>query len=326
MSDNPFGALQTVTTPQPREAMVDVSATREASEVQAMVILAKKFPRDQREAVDRILVACQRPTLADAALYSYARGGTDITGPSIRLAEAIAQNWGNIQFGVRELEQRDGESTVESYAWDLESNVRQSKVFQVAHKRHTKKGSYRLEDPRDVYEMVANQAARRMRACILGVVPGDVVEAAVSQCEETLKAKADTSPEAIKKMVEAFAAFGVTQDQIQKRIQRNLDSITPAQVISLRKVYNSLRDGMSGKNDWFDTVETEAAPKGTESLKDKLKGKKAQATAPIVEGPREYAVCPESGPKEGQDVSLDDCKELPCYPCPAWQREPGQEG
>ena len=41
-------------------------------------------------------------------------------------------------------------------------------------------------DPRDIYEMVANQGARRLRACILGIIPGDVVGASVEECQKTL--------------------------------------------------------------------------------------------------------------------------------------------
>lgn len=242
--------------------MTDVAMSREVAEVQGAMIIAKKFPRNQMKALDRILVACQRPLLAESALYSYAKGGTEVTGPSIRLAEAIAQNWGNISFGIRELEQRIGESTVESFAVDLETNTRQTKTFQVKHIRRTRaKGNYALEDPRDIYEMVANQGARRLRACILGVIPGDVVEAAQNQCEATLKAKADISPEAIKKMVEVFKPYGVTQEMVEARIQRKLDSITPAQVISLRKVFNSLKDGMSKAGDWFDISIAPEPPK-----------------------------------------------------------------
>ena len=42
------------------------------------------------EAMDKILQACTRPSLAEGALYSYSRGGSEITGPSIRLAEVAA--------------------------------------------------------------------------------------------------------------------------------------------------------------------------------------------------------------------------------------------
>jgi hypothetical protein len=268
-------------------ALVEVAMQREVAEIQAAMTIAKKFSRNQAQATDRILIACQRPTLAEGALYTYARGGSNITGPSIRLAEAIAQQWGNLQFGIRELEQRPGESTVEAYAWDLETNTRQVKIFQVKHVRHTKKGAYNLYDPRDIYELVANQGARRLRACILGVIPGDVVEAAVSQCESTLSAKADISPEAIQKMVGVFKEAGVTREMIEKRIQRKLDSITPAQVISLRKIYNSLKDGMSTPADWFDFEPDMLDMNGasqTEKIKEKLKrGKKADAPDPAGE-------------------------------------------
>lgn len=86
--------------------------SRQAQEVQAAMVVAKKFPRDERYSADRILSACSRETLAKDAMYEYPRGGETITGPSIRLAEALAQNWGNIDFGVIELEQKNGESQV----------------------------------------------------------------------------------------------------------------------------------------------------------------------------------------------------------------------
>ena len=224
---------------------------RAVAEIQAAMMIARMNPRDPVAAIDRILNACTRPTLADSAVYTYSRGGSDVSGPSIRLAETIAQSWGNMQFGIRELDQRNGESVVQAFAWDVETNTRREVTFHVPHIRHTRKGASKLEDPRDIYEMVANQGARRLRACILSVVPGDVVEAAVNQCEVTMKAKADTSPDAMKRMVEAFAQFGVTKEQIEARIQRRIDAIQPAQVVSLKKIYASLRDGMSSVEDWF---------------------------------------------------------------------------
>lgn len=266
-----------MTAPNQGSALVDVEQQRAISEVQGAIILAKKFPRDQIKALDRIITACQRPGLAEQALYSYSRGGTEITGPSIRIAETVAQNWGNIQFGIRELEQRGGESTIETFAWDMETNVRVTKTFQVKHERHTRKGSYKLEDPRDIYEITANQGARRLRAAILAIIPGDIIEAAVAQCEQTLRAKADTSAEALKKLVTAFETFKVSKTQIEKRIQRRLDTITPAQLVNLRKIYNSLKDGMSSSADWFEPDEkaaTEEPKKGTDGLKEKIKNKK----------------------------------------------------
>lgn len=304
---NPFGAVEAHAPANARtgNAIADTATAREMAEVQGQILLAKKFPRCQQQAVDRILTACARPSLAEGAVYQYARGGSDITGPSIRLAEAIAQSWGNLHFGVRELEQRNGESTVEAFAWDLETNTRQTKVFQVPHIRHTKKGAVTLSDPRDIYELIANQGARRVRACILGLIPGDVVDAAVAQCDATLRHNAgEVTPERIKGMVAKFAEFGVTREQIEARIQRRLDSVTAAQLVSLGKIWNSLRDGMSQAADWFEpaAVGTDqpqpSQAKGAARLAEKLGVAAPRKQQPSEEDLEREAIMAEAAAQE----------------------------
>ena len=269
---NPFGETEVVTTHT--GAVAAAGEAREVAEVRAAMSVAQMYPRDQRRSMDRILNACARPTLAEKALYAFARGGQEITGPSIRLAEAIAQGWGHLQFGMRELAAGAGESEVEAYCWDMETNVRKSVQFRVSHTRHTKQGAKLLTDPRDIYETVANNGSRRVRACILAVIPGDVVEAAVEACSSTLSNHVDITPDKLASMLEKFAAFGVTKEQIEKRIQRRLDTILPAQVLSLGRIYNSLRDGMSKPGEWFE-ADTSAS--------DKFKGAAAAAAAERAE-------------------------------------------
>lgn len=307
----PFSGDLPVPVQESGGALVEAAVQREIAEVQAAMAIAKRFPRNQRQAMDRIIVACQRPGLAEGALYSYAKGGSNITGPSIRLAEALAQNWGNLQFGIRELEQRIGESTVEAFAWDLETNTRQTKVFQVRHVRKARGNLNTLDDPREIYEMVANQGARRMRACILGIIPGDVVDAAVEQCEATLKTKADISPDAIKKMLEKFGEFSVTKGMIEKRIQRNLEAITAAQLIGLRKIFNSLKDGMSKADDWFESSpEVKEEPKKT-TRKPKEAPPEAQEGAKAAE-PKE-STTPAGNSPQNQLVDTETVDELRIY-------------
>ncbi len=318
---NPFGSSAVAA--RQSDALVAVEQSRAIAETQAAMLVAKKFPRDPVMAMDRILNACTRPGLADAAIYTYARGGTDITGPSIRLAEAMAQAWGNIKTSVRELEQRDGVSTMQTIAWDLETGYQVDKVFQVRHWRDTKAGGYALKDSRDIYELSANQASRRLRACILAVIPGDVTEAAVKQCEVTLNTKAEVTPDRLKALVEKFAAFNVTQGQIEKRIQRHLDSMTPAQMVALGKVYNSLKDGMSAPGDWFEADESAgqdagAPARGTAGVKAailKAKPKAAPAAAPY-EGPDEIATLraiDAAGDAEVAALVLDGVRGAPFY-------------
>lgn len=239
--------------------------SRELAETQTKYLMAERFPRNEVAAMDRILNAFSRPTLAEKAAYQFVRGDSDISGPSIRAAEAMAQQWGNLDSGWREL-QRGIDATgvpfseVEAFCVDLQSRNSKRLQFIVRHWRDTKKGGYKLTDERDIYELCANQAQRRLRACILASIPGDVTEAAMQQAELTLKAKADTGPEAMSKMIDAFSAFGVGREQIEKRIQRRLDAIQPAQVVSLKRIYASLRDDMSMPADWFDVADGEVSP------------------------------------------------------------------
>lgn len=293
---NPFDDGRTSTPTMTTTVTQATESSRAVAEVQAALFIARTNPRDQKRAMDRILNACCRPSLAESAIYAYAKGGSSITGPSIRLAEAVAQQWGNMQFGIRELSNQGGKSEVQAFAWDVETNTRREITFTVPHIRHTKKGSYKLEDPREIYELVANQGSRRLRACILAVVPGDVVEAAVNQCQLTLQSHTDVTAEGIKKLIEAFEPMGVTKAQIEKFCQCRAEAIKPAQIVRLRSIYTSLRDAMSSPADWFEpdettqpaaAIETKAEP----SLKDKIKARKAKAEAvevqPMTEQPIE---------------------------------------
>lgn len=255
-------------------AMMD--SNKAIAEIQSAMTIAKHFPRNQITAIEKIENAFQRKTLAEVSQYQYQRGGNDITGPSIRSAEAIAQLWGNMQFGFRELhrgkdENGVGFSEIEAYAWDVESNTKRPTTFIVKHWRDTKKGGYGLTDERDIYELTANMAQRRVRACIIAVIPGDVFDAAMATASSTLSANADTTPEGVNKMCKAFLdQFGVTKDQIESRIQRKITAIQPAQVVNLKRIYSSLRDGMSNPSDWFEDATDE---------KSSATGAKANASA-----------------------------------------------
>lgn len=302
---NPFGsAMPARTSPATGEAMA--AQQREIAETQAKLIMAERFPRDEVAATDRILNAFTRPTLAEQAQYQYAKGGSDVSGPSIRSAEAVAQLWGNMEFGFREKSRGRGDdgvtySEVEAFAWDLQNRTRRPLTFILRHWRDTKRGGYPIKDEREIYELMANMAQRRVRACILAVIPGDVMEAAMKQADTTLHAKADTSPEAMAKMVEAFAAFDVTKEHIEKRIQRRLEAIQPAQVVSLKKVYASLRDGMSAPHEWFEIEPpTPEVSEAVTDLNAKIGARSKQPAAPKTSKPVEKPEVerPQSPPAE----------------------------
>ena len=259
--------------------LMQVSEARAVAEVQAQYVIAKKFPRNEHECVANIIKACKRPFLAEQAIYAYPRGKTLVTGPSIRLAEAMAQAWGNLDCGVKEVSQANGVSVAEAYAIDLQTNIRVSKIFHVPHVRDTKQGRVKLTDARDIYEMVANQGARRLRACILGILPGDVVEMAEAQCKKTLESGEVPLADRVRTMVTKFDELGVKVQHLEKRLGHNLDAIIPAEIVTLQSIYKSLKDGMAAREDFFDIgLKTSDAEANVEALlAEKAKQQKKEA-------------------------------------------------
>lgn len=232
--------------------------SKQLSEIKGKMFLARQFPRDPERSLQAVLMECQRPKLAEAAQYEYPKGDTVVTGPSIRLVEVLARHWGNIDSGVTEIDTYADHTVVKAYAWDLEGNVSDEKTFSVPHKRTTKKGSYKLTDERDIYEMVANKAARRKRSCLLAVMPGWYVEAALDACNETLRksvANGRSMDEVRASLLSAFAEVGITAVDIEARMGRPIDKINENDVVKLRHLYSAIKDGFVKAADAFGTTE-----------------------------------------------------------------------
>jgi hypothetical protein len=192
----------------------------------------------------------------------------------------MAQAWGNIDCGVREVSQSDGMSVAEAYAIDLETNTRTVKTFHVPHTRDTKQGKKKLTDSRDIYEAVANQGARRLRACILAVIPGDVCDAAVAQCEKTLRSSDVPIEDQIRKLVMAFDEIGVKTDHLEKRLGHKLDATIPQEIVTLRGIYKSIKDGMADRSQFFDIASVKGESAREELLQAVGKNKKELVNEP----------------------------------------------
>ena len=165
----------------------------------------------------------------------------------------MAQHWGNLDWGLREIAKDDDETVMEAYCWDLQTNNRQRRTFTVKHIRDTKKGSHKLTDQRDIFEHITNNGMRRVRACILSVMPYDVKELVESTCMQTLKdGNGIPVEDRIQSMVTAFKGLGVNIEMLEKRLGHKMDVTNAIELIDLRKIYGSIRDCMSKREDWFD--------------------------------------------------------------------------
>ncbi len=223
-----------------------VEQARAVAQVQGALVVAQERPRDVKAAWDRMREACELSALAERAFFSFQRAGSKIAGPSIHLATELARCWGNVDYGITEL-RRDmvaGESEMQAYAWDLETNARVTNSFIVPHTRDTKKGPVDLTDARDLYENNANAAARRLRECIFRILPVSFREEAETLCSDTLE---NGGGEPIEKrrerMLDAFAAFKVTRRMIEARMDIAADRLTAQQLAQLSVIYQTIKRG-----------------------------------------------------------------------------------
>ena len=190
-------------------AQTKVQESKAVAQIQACMIMAKRERRNENQAFMDIIEACKRLSLADQATYNYPRGGKMVSGASIRLAEVLAQKYGNIHIEISIVSQTADKTEAVATAIDMQTNYVVSQGFMVPHQRTTKQGTKRLTDERDIREMVQNIGSRILRGCILRVIPGDITESALAQCKKTQESSDVPIKEQIRNMVKAFDELGV---------------------------------------------------------------------------------------------------------------------
>lgn len=238
------------------QGTIAIEASRAIAEAQGKLVIAKRFPRDEVQAYAKAIEACQRPSMAEKAFYSFPRGGQTVEGPTIRFAEELARCWGNIDYGIKELSQDNGKSEMQAYAWDLETNAQSVQNFTNPHQREQGKKMVTLTSQRDIYENNANMATRRLRSRILAILPSWFVEDCVEECKKTVAGDNELPlVDRVKKMVVMFAKFGVTQEQIEKRLKRKVDTMTADDFVEYIGIYNAIKNKESKISEWFESEE-----------------------------------------------------------------------
>lgn len=233
-------------------ANTKIQESKAVAQIQACMLMAKKDRRNENQAFMDIMEACKRISLADQATYNFPRGGKMVTGASIRLAEVLAQKYGNIHIEISIVNQTADKTEAVATAIDMQTNYVVSQGFMVPHQRTTKQGTKRLTDERDIRELVQNIGSRVLRGCILRVIPGDITEAALAQCEKTQASSDVPIKEQIRKMVSAFDELGVKVEHLEKRLGHNLDATIATEIVTLKGIYKSIKDGVADREDFFD--------------------------------------------------------------------------
>lgn len=231
-----------------------VEQSRAAAEVQAAVVVAQQCPRSIQNAITEMRASCQQMTLAERAFYRYPKGGQTVTGASVHLARELARCWGNLQYGLVEMRRDDeyGQSEMQAFAWDVQTNSRNSSTFIVPHRRDTKDGPKQVTDMRDIYELNTNNGSRRVREAIFAILPPWFVEEAKDLCNQTLR-NGGGKPLNVRvaDAIKAFEGIGVTADRIENRFERASDKWTEHDVAQLLVIFKSIQRGEVTAEDEF---------------------------------------------------------------------------
>lgn len=221
------------------------------AEIDQQITTAHAFPRSIAKSSKNIF---ELVTISEDAAkecnYALPRGGKPITGPSIRLAEIIAGQWGNCRVGARVVHVDRAEKYVEAEGvfHDLETNT--ATTARVRRRIVDKNGRLYNDDMIIVTGNAACSIAKRN--AILGGVPKAVWNKAYEAALATIKGDIKTLAERREKMLKAFAAFGVKPEQIFVVIGADgIEDIGLEEIATLTGMHAALKSGEATVEEMF---------------------------------------------------------------------------
>ena len=231
-------------------------------------------------------------TCAEQAIYTKPVGRDKqgrmkyVRGPSIRMAEDLANRWGNNAWAIEITGETEEGCMLVAVYLDYETNTRRarqkwvSKFYKAARGGVTKHADDRFFDT-----VVPAHGSKLLREVLLRSMPAGLKEEYRRKAEEVM---GDLGPENIKRLVADFGELGVTPEQIKVLVNgRSADKVTGNDVATLQGTLNALRDGETTIEELFaDAPQQPSAdpPKGP-SVNDVLNGKTQEEAPPQEEPP-----------------------------------------
>ena len=210
-------------------------------EIDSQIATAKQYPRSLARVKDEAKsLACMDPATAFSCWYTVPRGGKNIEGPSVRLAEIMASAWGNLRYGARVIDEDDHFITVQGFAHDLEKN--HAVTFEIR-RRITYKDGRKYND--DMIAITSNAAsAIALRNCIFRVVPRALVNVILTDARACAAGSIKNLEESRGNIVKYFGEKKIEKGRILAVVGRaSIDDITINDVLILRNLAESIKNG-----------------------------------------------------------------------------------
>lgn len=215
------------------------------SEIDIQISTAKRYPRSiEKFRQEALSMATLDKDIAASCFYKLKRGkGADakiIEGPSVRLAEIVANAWGNLRFGARTVQEGQREVVAQGVAHDLEKNV--CNTIEVSRRITNSKGERYGDDMIGVTKNAANSIA--LRNAIFKTVPFTYVKTIYEQAKKVAVGDSKTLLECRQSMLEAFAKMSVTKEQVLAFLEKpSVEDIGLGDVELMIGTYTAIKDG-----------------------------------------------------------------------------------
>ena len=221
------------------------------AEIDCQISTAHAFPRD----VIKSIATCKEmatidPETAMSMTYHIKRGGKTISGPTVRCAEVVAANWGNLRVKSEIISVGETHIVARGVAHDLQSNYAASDDVSV---RITTRDGKRYGD--DMITTAGNAAcSKAFRNAIFKVVPRALVAKVETAAKESLVGQAGEMKKRFAICVEKFYEFGVTAQHLMRLVRENEElenirvdksNIAVEHIEFLAGIFSSINDGIT---------------------------------------------------------------------------------
>jgi hypothetical protein len=221
------------------------------AEIDSQIQTARQFPRSITLASENILtLATLNLETATECNYALPRAGKVIQGPSIRLAEIIAQCWGNCRVAARvvTVDRKERFVEAEGVFHDLQTNA--ATLARIRRRIVDSKGRLFSDDMINMAGNACCSIARRN--AILAGVPKGVWSNSYEQSKRVVVGSVKSIAKTREDAVAAFAEHGVKPEQIFHVLGLSgLDDITLHHVLILRGMFSALKSGESTLDEMF---------------------------------------------------------------------------
>ncbi|ELT47051.1 hypothetical protein [Brucella intermedia] len=235
------------------------------AEIDAQIVTAKQFPRSIQKVIGNIttLATLDEETAAEM-LYALVRKkkqrsknaqandeeNKPIEGPSIRLAEIAAQQWGNCRIEARVINVNRTEKYVEAEGIFLDLETNMASKATVRRRISTSQGYLFSEDMINTTSNAASAIAKRN--AILAGIPRGVYRKAYLEARKIVAGTAETLSANREKAIKAFATYGVVPEQIFDVLGVEGErEIKTDHIATLRAMFMTLKNGEATVEEMF---------------------------------------------------------------------------